>query len=333
MRRFGLLLVAICICGCAGTKKRGVSVSDPYEAVKIDQMVGNNVSSVVFERTILCLNARRETRIITVWTNQSVALMTNVALNYVTNQTITITTNQLQTLATNELATPAQVAPSETATNLAETAGVTLAAPGPTANTNVAVTTASNVTLSKAANQTVSTASSQSQRSRQITTTTNNLSITTADNLNISAETNLVVTVNTNTTINGVTNFSIVLTNFPIHDYFLTIEYTPPPDFALQQGESLVLVVDGARHALAQSTSPSVLVPRRGFSAALYRVPPQLLVDIANARQVKIRLKGSASVIEKEMNQASRDNFKKFLVHFFKPDDSTAARENLISVR
>jgi hypothetical protein len=333
MRRFGLLLLAICLCGCAGTKRKGVSVSDAYEGVKIDQMIGNNVSGAVFERTILCLNARRETRHVTLLTNQSVMLVTNVALSYVTNQTITITTNQLQTLATNEVAAPPHAAPAEAATNSAETAAVTLVTSVPTANTNVAVTTASNVTLSKAGNQTVTTASTQSQRSRQITTTTNNLSVTTADNLNVSAETNLVVTVNTNTTVSSVTNFSLVLTNLQIHEYYLVAEYTSPLDFMLQQGDSLVLLVDGARHAFAQTTSPAVLVPRKGFNAVLYRVPPQLLVDIANAREVKIRLKGSAAVIEKEMNQASRDNFRKFLVNFFKPDDSLATPRRLISSR
>src|SRR2546422_949965 len=102
MRRFGFLLAVMLFCGCAGTHKRGASIADPYEAATIDQMTGNSVSGAVFARTIVCLNARRETRIISALTNQTVALVTNVSLNYVTNQTVTLATNQLATLATNE---------------------------------------------------------------------------------------------------------------------------------------------------------------------------------------------------------------------------------------
>jgi len=82
-----------------------------------------------------------------------------------------------------------------------------------------------------------------------------------------------------------------------------------------------VLLVDGVRYSLAQTTTPSVIVPRRGFVAALYRVPPQLLVDIANAREVKLRLKGTSAVIEREMSEGSRKNFKKFLVKYFQPEN------------
>jgi hypothetical protein len=116
-----------------------------------------------------------------------------------------------------------------------------------------------------------------------------------------------------------------VLTNQPVHDYFVWAEFTPPLDFTLQPGESMVLLVDGVRHSLTATTTPSVLVARRGFAAALYRVPPQVLVDIANAREVKIRLKGFNSVIEREMSASSRENFKKFLVKYFQPEDAATA--------
>jgi hypothetical protein len=314
-------------CGCAGTHKHGTSIADPYEEATIVQMTGNNVSGAVFARTILCLNARRETRIVTALTNQTVALVTNVSLSYVTNQTVTLSSNQSATLATNEAPALALATPTspETNTPATETPAVVVAPPPPGASTNVATTTASNVTLSRAGNQTVTTASAQTQRSRQVTTSANNLSITTAENQNISAETNLIVTVNTNLSVSPITNVSVVLTNLPVHDYYVWAEFTPPPDFSLQPGESLVLVVDGVRHALTATNSPSVVVPRRGFSAALYRVPPQLLVDIANARQVKIRLKGVSAVIEREMSHASRNNFKKFLVKYFQPDEPAAS--------
>jgi len=318
MRIFGIFLTAVLLCGCAATKKRGTSFTDPYEAATIEQMVGNNVSGSVFARTLVCLNARRETRLVTTVTNHTVTVVTNVSLSYVTNLTTTITTNQMRTLATNEVAVVAPAGSDETTVPPSEAPQSAMAVAPPVGNTNVSVTTASNVTLSKAGNQTVATTSSQLQRSRQVTTTTNHLTLTTADNQNIYAETNVVVTVVTNIALNSVTNVAVLVTNLPVHDYYLCAEFTPPPDFALQSGESLVLLVDGVRHKLTQAASPSVVVPRRGFSAVLYRAAPQLLVDIANAKQVKIRLNGNSAVIEKEMSRSSRDNFKKFLVQYFK---------------
>lgn len=286
-------------------------------------MLGNNVSAQMFERTIVCLNARRETRVLTVLTNQSVTLVTNVALSYLTNLSFTLSTNQQFAFATNEVAA---IPPSTVVdTNGTTEATAVVSVPAPPARTNVSLTTASNAVLSKAGNQTVLTATAQQQRSRQVTTTHGNFTVTAADNENTSAETNTVVTVVTNLTVTSVTNVAVTLTNLPVHDYCLTVEYTPPPDFKLQTGESLVLLVDGIRHPLTQTTTPSVLVPRRGFSAAVYRATPQLVVDIANAKQVSLRLKGASAVIEKEMNAGSRANFRKFLVKYFSPEASQSA--------
>ena len=49
-------------------------------------------------------------------------------------------------------------------------------------------------------------------------------------------------------------------------------------------------------------------------------------LKIANAREVKIRLKGSTAVIEREMNGTSRHYFKKFLVKYFSPENLTPSR-------
>ncbi len=323
MRLFSVVLLAVLVCGCAGAKKRGASMKDPYDAVRVDQMTGNHVSGQVFERTIVCLNARRETRALTVLTNQTVALVTNVSLSYVTNLSFTLSTNQQTAFATNEVAALPPLAAAE-ANETGEAVAVA-SAPLPPPSTNVSLTAAHNAVLSKAGSQTVLTASAQQQRSRQVTTTHGNFTVTAADNENTSAETNTVVTVVTNLTVTAVTNVTVTLTNQPLHDYFLTVEYTPPPDFALQSGESLVLLVDGVRHPLTQATSPSVLVPRRGFSVVLYRATPQLFVDIANAKQVSLRLKGATAVIEKKMNASSRANFRKFLVKYFTPESSQCA--------
>src|SRR6185436_5783819 len=100
MRAFCLLLMTIFISGCA-IHKKGFSRTDSYDAVKVDQMSGNNVSWKAFQRTILCLNARRKTRVISSLTNTAVVVTTNVSLRDVTNLTVTVIANQSRTFATN----------------------------------------------------------------------------------------------------------------------------------------------------------------------------------------------------------------------------------------
>ena len=320
MQKFVCLALAAVLCGCAGSQRQGVSVSDPVDAVKIDQMVGNHVSGAVFERTLVCLNARRETRWISAITNQSIVTLTNVTLSYVTNQTVSLTTNQQQTLATNILPV-AQLLVGET--NATEsTLSAAAGASGP--STNLTVTTASNVTVSRAPTQTATTANFQTQRSRQFTANSGPVSITTADNQIVTAETNLIVNVFTNVTLTSLTNVNVVVTNAPVHEHFIVLEYTPPMDFTLASGESLVLLVDGVRHSLATGTTQTVLVARRGFSAVAYKAAPQLLVDIANAKRVALRVKGTNQVIERDMKRASRENFKRFLVNYFSPETAEA---------
>ena len=72
MKIFCLFLSAILLAGCAGTYKKGMSRYDDYDAVRVDQMVGNAVSGTVFEKTIVCLNSRRESRQITAITNVTI---------------------------------------------------------------------------------------------------------------------------------------------------------------------------------------------------------------------------------------------------------------------
>src|SRR6185295_5877427 len=62
MKYLCLSLSAILLAGCAGTAKKGMSRYDDFDGVKVDQMVGNAISKGMFEKTIICLNARRETR-------------------------------------------------------------------------------------------------------------------------------------------------------------------------------------------------------------------------------------------------------------------------------
>jgi hypothetical protein len=319
-----LLLVVVLISGCAGLK-RTVSRTDPYDSVKIDEMVGNNLSSALFQRTILCLNARRETLRIDWVTNEAVVLLTNTTLAMITNLTVTMVTNESRTLATNQVALPPPP-PSTAETNGAappETNQVLIASATPN-STNVTVTTGANLTSSRAGNQIVTTANFQRQLSRQITVSSNNVSVTTADNQAASVETNMAVTTVTNQLVTPITNLAVVETNLLLRDYFLYTELTPPPDFVLQQGESLVLLVDGVRYGFAPGNSHTVFISRGGYTSTLYRVPPEVLVAIANAKQVRVRVKGVSSVIERKMTRGSRESFKKFLLKYFGAEPGAA---------
>lgn len=162
----------------------------------------------------------------------------------------------------------------------------------------------------------------QRQRSVNETGSENNALVTISENETVSIETNLVTTVTTNVVVSTITNTILVPTNLPVHEYYLVVEYTPPPDFTLQSGESLVLIVDGVRHALVQTNTRGVLAPRRGFAVAAYKATVRLFVDIANAKEVRLRLKGSNAVIEKTMSAQSRAKFRDFLLKYFAAGES-----------
>ena len=73
MRLISIVLLATLLASCA-THKSGISKRDPFDDVKVDQMVGNNVSDAILQKTVVCLNARRESKRIVAVTNISVTL-------------------------------------------------------------------------------------------------------------------------------------------------------------------------------------------------------------------------------------------------------------------
>ena len=323
MKFLGIFLSAILLAGCSGTHKKGTSRFDDYDSMKIDQMVGNNVSPTVLQKTIVCLNARRETRRVTAITNVSIVQATNQTVVAVTNQTVSVATNFLFTVMTNLTPLAPGPVPAPGAENAVSTSP-------PETNTVVAVTNAgpalsTNVTVSVAANQSATIAPNQTAAASQLVRTFNNQLTTSSNNLTIAVMTNLVVTADTNQTVNYVTNSTVAsVTNVVItptdtlaYDYFLYTEMTPPADFTLASGESLILLVDGVRYGFTQSQSGTAFIGRKNFTSALYRVPPEVLVAIANAKEVRIRFKGVNSVIERTMNNSSKQNFKTFLVRYF----------------
>ena len=101
MRTIALLLLCSLAAGCMMNKKTGMAYNDPYDAIKVEQTMGNSVSAMPLQKTIVCLNPRRETRRANSFTNPVVSSITNISIVYVTNLTVTATTNMSLTLSTN----------------------------------------------------------------------------------------------------------------------------------------------------------------------------------------------------------------------------------------
>lgn len=334
-----LLVVAVLV-GCTGAHPKGTARYDSFDAVKIEQMVGNNVSPSVFAKTIVCLNARRETRLITALTNTVVTTVTNPPfITPVTNVTYTFATNFLWTTMTNLSPAlpglPVPVAGESAPGAVVETNATVALAPtntGPALGTNLTISVANNSSGAVAPNQRV--ANSQVLRTfqNQLTSTSNNLSFVLATNIVVTGETNQIVTFLTNITVMSVTNHIVTPTNGLDFDYFLYTELIPPQDFTLATGESLILLVDGVRYGFTNAPSGTAFVARRGYTSNLYRATPEALVAIANAREVKIRFKGVNNVVERTMNSSSRQNFRKFVTKYFAPTPPPEAPETVASL-
>ena len=138
-------------------------------------------------------------------------------------------------------------------------------------------------------------------------------------NLVLTIETNLVVNYLTNSSVTASTNLVLTPANGVVYDYFLYSELVPPPDFTLAQGESLILLVDGVRYGFTPGQSGTAFVARKGYTSTLYRVPPEVLVAIANAKQVRVRCKGVNNVVERQLSSRSTANFRQFVAKYFAP--------------
>lgn len=113
-------------------------------------------------------------------------------------------------------------------------------------------------------------------------------------------------------------------------DHFLLLEHTPIPDFTLAPGESFTLLIDGARHTLAPTNSPAAVVSRPGFTTLTFRTTAPVFVDLANARKVELRLRGTTSVLERRLARASIAEFKSYLLKYYQsppaPPDAPVAQ-------
>jgi hypothetical protein len=326
MNKVLVFLCAVLLCGCSSASKRGASGVDAFETVRIDQMTGNNVSGMVFQRTLFCLNARRETRRVSAMTNQVVSFHTNRVVSWTTNVYSASSTNAVSTLATNQLTPPPPAGPVVAASEEPGPKGSIQPAAEPTTNSVLTRTADTAVTTSSGNYQAAVTVNTQSSLAfnNQITTTHSNLAISTLSSQLVRTESNQTVTCITNLVVTPLTNQVIISTNLLIHDDYLYTEVTPPPDFSLAPGESLVLLVDSTRYAFAPTNTSAAAFGRRGFVCTLYKVPPEVLVAIANAHEVRIRLRGVSSNIERKMSGACRKRFRKFLLKYYIPEGANA---------
>ena len=314
-----LLLCTSVVCGCAsGSRAR----YDEFEKVKVDQMVGNNVQAKVFEKTIVCLNAMREVHWPGPVTNQTVAYTTNYVVTSATNLTVSASDNQQVASATNALAVPPTTTTPDASSSTANPTVTNSNGPNNSTATSETISTTSNQSEAVSPNQKVTSATVQIVRmlNQQATLATNNLSITSGTNQIITTETNYVITTFTNQTVLPVTNVTVVSADQPTADYYLYTEITPPPDFTLQTGESLLLLIDGVRLALAPATPRSSWTTRRGFVTTFYKVPGDVLTGIANADEVRLRIKGSNLTIERQLSRSCQQHIREFLLRHFGPD-------------
>jgi hypothetical protein len=309
-----LSLLAMTLAGC----RSAVSQYDAFEKVNVHRMVGNEVNFAVLSRTVVCLNAMREARWPGPVTNQTVTLQTNYTVTSVTNQTVNNSSLEQVAANTNAVVSfalslqPADTS-SESVTNVPAAAQ-----PPDSSQAGLTVSTLQNESVATAPNQSVVSRTLQtiSLVSSQSTVNTNQQSLLRGSNQTITAETNWVITTVTNQTVLPVTNTVVSVPDGPAMDYFLYTEIAPQ-DFSLAPGENLVLLVDGVRSSFAPATPLSGWQPRRGYLTTFYKVPAELIAAIANAQEVRLRLRGATGTLERTLSSGSRKNFRDFLLENF----------------
>lgn len=315
----------MCVLTLAGCTAPRVSRYDEFEKVKVDKMVGNGVKFHLLTRTIVCLNAMRESRWPSPSTNETVSFVTNYVLTSFTNLTVSSSRNEQLASNTNLLANPLPP-PAEKPAGVGEEAPPVPPVPvvQDTSGSGVTISTARSESLAVAPNQSVLSQTFQrvTQLNSQATLTTNQQAVTSGTNQTITVETNLVVTTLTNQVIQPVTNVTVLSPSQPVFDYYLYTEVAPP-DFPLQAGESLVILVDGERHAFSPAQPRSGWVSRRGYLTTFYKVPPEVVVGIANADEVQLRIKGATGTLERRLSRASRQHFREFLLANFGDEKDT----------
>lgn len=328
-----LVAAGAVLCGCAAFQKKSGAWNDPFEQVKVAQMVGNNISAAPLQRTILCLNARRETRVLVGETNVVVTYLTNKVVAYLTNYSINSVTNLQANLSTNQLVPVAPPLPVDTN----DPTMVIVQAPPPqglSTNTSVTRTADQFLTVNTGKDQSTTTLNLQSSvtHNQQLTANIGNLAVTMATNTTIRNETIITITAVTNYLVTAQTNVLVSPVKRVVHEHYLYTEMTPPPDFTPAPGENLILLLDGQRYGLTPTNSPA-FQGRREFVSTLYRVTPEVLVHLANAREARLRLRGTSYAIERNISSGARQKIREFLVRHYPSSATFEALQSLAADR
>ena len=318
----GLLLTA-----CTSSK---MARYDAFDQAEISQSRGNYVSGRFFGKTVLAVNPRVESRRVGSVTNTAIEWKTNVVTTRVTNLVITLSTNQASAVSTNDLP-PAPLQASESAAEESgdgvagegneagePTEGIAAQSGAPTNRvialplTNYTASSGLSVSSIAAAGGFTESIQKTDGLNTQISVVTNNQMVTTQFNQVVTLETNMAISVLTNQIVEAVTNTTVIAINEVVADHYLVTELIAPSDFVLAPSESLVLLVDGKRMSFSATNSIASFVGRRGFASTLYRVPEGTFQEIADAEDVRVRLRGVNSVIDREMPRSARKEFARF---------------------
>lgn len=311
------VLIACCVALLAGCASPSRSHYDKFEKVQVDRMIDNEVNFSIFSRSVVCLNALREASLPEPSTNQVVNFITNAIVTSVTNQTVTTSNNEQRASITNLVAASQNRTQTETEAP-SDTPVTPSLSPLDSGMDGQTISTSSTESTAIAPNQSVSSRNVQKVLlvTAQSLVNTGTNSLTVGTNQTITIETNIIVTTLTNYLVSPVTNVTVLGGDKPVHTYYLVTELSPA-DFTLQSGESLVLLVDGLRYSFSPAQPQTSIKPRTGFLTTYYKVPPQVIVGIANARKVSIRIKGASGLIERNLSNVGRKNFRRFLISRF----------------
>jgi hypothetical protein len=114
-------------------------------------------------------------------------------------------------------------------------------------------------------------------------------------------------------------NIQKVISKEGCESYSLIAEYVKwvsyPKWLFIKSGESLVLLIDGKRIGLTGEGSENhrEVVGGNIIETAWYPVSAELIRTISNAKEVKVKLIGSNSFVERYFVQRNFNNFKKFV--------------------
>lgn len=313
MKYFWLLVVVLSLTACSSSR---ISHYDEFEKMKVDKLTGNSVSANVFSRTVVCLNAARESKGFVALTNTTISFTTNYVVTATTNLTVSTSGNVQVAALTNTIAP-----------TIVDTNAPAVASTGNNGSSGVTTATARNESIATAPNQHIRSGSIQivTTLNSQATLNQDSLALTFGTNEVITVETNYVVTTITNQVVTPVTNTVVKTSENPLADYYLYTEIAPA-DFSLATGESLIVLADGVRYGCLPAPLQSAWETRRGFLTTYYKVAPDVIVAIANSKEVKLRIKGTAGTLERTMNSSSRGNFREFLLKNFGVSASLAAK-------